>query len=29
MYNHSSWPAMWMGHDTGIRGIQNTNMDDL
>ena len=20
---------MWMGHDTGIRGIQNTNMDDL
>lgn len=29
MYNHSSWPAIWMGHDTGIHGIANTNMDDL
>jgi hypothetical protein len=29
MYNHSAWPALWMGYDTGIKGIQNTNMDDL
>jgi hypothetical protein len=29
MYNHSSWPALWMGFDTGINGIENTNMDEL
>lgn len=26
-YNHSSWPGIWMGYDTGIHGIVNTNMD--
>ena len=29
MYNHSSWPALWIGHDTGIKGISDTNMDDM
>ena len=29
MYNHSSWPALWIGHDTGINGIEDTNMDDM
>ena len=29
MYNSSSWPGMWMGYDTGIHGIMNSNMDEL
>ena len=28
-YNNSAWPGLWMGYDTGIRGILNTNMDQL
>lgn len=28
-YNHSSWPGVWMGYDSGIKGITYSQMDDL
>jgi hypothetical protein len=28
-YNHSSWPGIWMGFETGIHGVLDTNMDEL
>lgn len=28
-YNHSFWPAVWMGYATGIHGINATVMDEV
>lgn len=28
-FNHSHWPGVWLGYNTGINGIQNSSMDDL
>jgi hypothetical protein len=28
-FNHSSWPGIWIGYDTGIRGISDAKMDEL
>ena len=28
-YNHSSWPGVWIGYDTGVHGILNSKMDEV
>ena len=28
-FNHSYWPGVWMGIDTGIKGITDVKMDEV